>query len=135
MNEARTGEALLHLVAEFHTHMGLPVRDAPSEISAERLAARASWLFEEVYELASSSSIIEQLDATLDIIYLALGNLVEMGAPLSPAFEAVHRANLAKRWPDGLVHTDRDGKILKPPGWRGPEDALRAILEAHGRKG
>ncbi|TKK84583.1 hypothetical protein FDA94_28555 [Herbidospora galbida] len=36
-------------------------------------------------------------------------------------FEAVHEANLRKRWPDGRVHRNELGKVLKPADWVAPD--------------
>lgn len=38
----------------------------------------------------------------------------------------VHRANMAKRHPDGTVRRRVDGKVLKPSGWVGPD--IAAVL-------
>lgn len=128
MSDYDPAEGLLAAVASFHKTMGLPIATGPTALAPQRLEARASWLEEEVREFRSARSLITQLDATLDVIYLAIGNLVEMGVELGPAFQAVHSANLRKRWPRGSVQTDGQGKLLKPPDWVGPEDDLRRLV-------
>jgi predicted HAD superfamily Cof-like phosphohydrolase len=130
MNERSEGPSgdVLDAVTRFHVAMGLPVGLAPRALSPERLRTRAAWLMEELDELSSAQSLVQQVDATLDVLYLALGTLVELGVPLDDTFAAVHSANLRKVWPDGSSHTDEAGKLLKPPGWVGPEADLELIL-------
>ena len=98
-------------------------------LTPARVSTRAKWLCEEVGELVDVTSLVEQVDAVVDLIYIAIGCLVEMGVGLEGSSDHVHRTNLAKRWSDGTIHFDEDGKVLKPPGWSGPEEAIQRLLQ------
>jgi len=43
------------------------------------------------------------------------------GDKVIAAFDLVHGANMAKRFPDGKFHKREDGKIIKPDGWQEPD--------------
>lgn len=122
-------------VLHFHLQFGLPVGSRPATLLAARVAARTKWLREEVEEFSTAKSLVKQVDAAVDVIYVAIGCLVEMGVELDGAFRCVHAANLEKRWPDGGVRTDGDGKLLKPPNWVGPEGAIQDWLSTIGARG
>jgi len=64
--------------------------------------------------------LAEQADAAVDIIYYLLNALVKQNIDLSPFFNEVHAANMRKRFPDGQFHRRKDGKVLKPDGWKEP---------------
>lgn len=115
-------------VRAFHAAFGLPISNSPTPLGETRVLARAAWLREEIEEFAAAITLVQQVDAVVDVIYLAAGCLVEMGVELNEVFDAVHEANMAKRWPDGSVHMDTQGKVEKPPGWIGPEKALTRVL-------
>jgi predicted HAD superfamily Cof-like phosphohydrolase len=84
-------------VATFHQNFGIPVSTYPEPISAIRVGSRSKWLLEEVEEFRSASSLNEQADAMIDIIYLALGGLVEMGVRPQALFQIVHESNMSNR--------------------------------------
>ncbi|MCL2030164.1 MAG: hypothetical protein FWG93_01330 [Oscillospiraceae bacterium] len=116
-------------VAEFHRAFGSPREDAPHLLTPERVAERAGWLREEVAELEEAGTVEEQADAMIDLMYFALGTMVEMGVRPARLFEIVHEANMRKRWPDGTVHTRaEDGKVVKPPGWKDPGPMIEAEI-------
>lgn len=62
-----------------------------------------------------------------DLVFVALGLATRCGIDLSPVFDAVAAANLAKSGPDGPVYRE-DGKLLKPPGWV-PADVASIIRQ------
>ena len=121
-------------VKEFHARFGHPVREAPTLLTAERAAARAAWMNEEVAELLAAQSIPDQADAIIDLIYFAIGTLVEMGVRPERLFDIVHGANMQKLWPDGSPRFREDGKTIKPPAWVDPHDAIRDEIERQARK-
>lgn len=116
-------------VRTFHKAFGHPAPDIPAPLTEERKAARIAWIAEELQELRDADNLVDQVDANIDIIYLALGNLVEMGT-LPQAFQdIVQEANMGKLWEDGKPHLRDDGKIIKPPGWaenHAPEPKIKA---------
>lgn len=115
-------------VREFHQAFGHPSVDAPSALSAERRNVRADWMREEVQEWVEANDPVDQADAMIDLIYFALGSLVELGIKPQELFDVVHQANMAKLWEDGRPRYDATGKVIKPEGWRDPDDALREVI-------
>ncbi|MGA8943887.1 MAG: HAD family hydrolase [Thermoactinomyces sp.] len=117
-------------VKEFHQAFSVPAGDKPARLPADRVTKRFAWMKEELDEFASADSVEDQTDAMIDLIYLALGTLVEMGVKPERLFQIVHEANMSKLWADGKVHVrDSDGKVIKPPHWRDPQPRIRQELE------
>jgi predicted HAD superfamily Cof-like phosphohydrolase len=117
-------------VREFHTLFEHPIADVPTLMPYERVQVRGDWIKDECDELVdpAKQTLEDQADATLDIIYFALGNFVEIGLDPTPLLAIVQEANMAKVWPDGTIHKNNDGKTIKPPGWEAPEPKLRAEI-------
>lgn len=115
-------------VRHFHAIAGVPIADVPTQLAPERLFARVEWLREEVSELQSATSLVDQVDAVVDVIYVALGALVEMGVELEGPFQLVHQSNLAKAMPDGTFQKNAAGKIIKPSEWESPRERLSHLL-------
>jgi predicted HAD superfamily Cof-like phosphohydrolase len=122
-------------VAAFHRSFGHPVKERPAFLPSPRSDARVAWMREEVDEFVAATDIVDQADAIIDLIYFALGTLVEMGVRPGPLFDIVHGANMAKLWPDGAPRVRDDGKTIKPPTWRDPVEALRAEIERQSGEG
>ncbi|MBN1332459.1 MAG: hypothetical protein JW971_01735 [Synergistales bacterium] len=117
-------------VKTFHENFNAPVAEEPRMLSMERALARAAWMREEVDEFLEAGDIYAQADAMIDLIYFALGTMVEMGIPPEELFDAVQHANMQKLWPDGKAHFREDGKIIKPEGWEPPEKELRELIDS-----
>jgi predicted HAD superfamily Cof-like phosphohydrolase len=117
------------MVRDFHRKFNHPTARAPQALNSDRVTARGTWMQEELDEFHAAENIYEQADAMIDLIYFALGTLVEMGIKPDEIFEIVHNANMAKLWPDGTPHYKDDGKTLKPPGWQDPEPLLRESID------
>ena len=79
---------------------------------------------EEVGELdqaVKNNDRIEQLDALIDILVVTIGAIHSMGADSEGAWKEVLQTNLAKIDPKtGKVIKRKDGKVLKPEGWKAP---------------
>ncbi|MDR2786574.1 MAG: HAD family hydrolase [Treponema sp.] len=117
------------MVRDFHVKFNHPVSRTPRMLNSDRVTARGSWMQEELDEFYAAENIYEQADAMIDLIYFALGTLVEMGIKPDEIFEIVHKANMSKLWPDGTPRYKDDGKTLKPPGWQDPEPLLRESID------
>lgn len=77
---------------------------------------------EEVSELKSADSAVDELDALIDILVVTIGAIHSMGADAEGAWKEVMRTNFAKIDKDtGKVRKREDGKVLKPVGWTPPE--------------
>jgi predicted HAD superfamily Cof-like phosphohydrolase len=116
-------------VKEFHLAFNHHCPDKPIMLPQDRLEKRYNWMLEELDELHKADSIHDQADAVIDLIYFALGTLVEMGVRPQPLFDIIHSANMKKLWPDGKVHYAADGKVIKHPSWRPPEPQLMSEIE------
>ncbi|WP_124727389.1 HAD family hydrolase [Staphylospora marina] len=121
-------------VREFHQRFDVPDRDTPSLLGRGRVEKRAAWMKEELEEFRRARSVEEQADAMIDLMYLALGTLVEMGVRPKALFDIVHEANMGKLWPDGKPRRrESDGKVIKPPDWKDPMPKIRnEILRQNG---
>ena len=116
-------------VRDFQRSFGHPYREKPEMIDAERVRIRANWMLEEINEFLEADEIVEQADAMIDLMYFAIGTLVEMGVKPDALWQIVQDANMAKLWPDGKPHHREDGKTIKPPEWKDPHDKLKAEIE------
>lgn len=112
-------------VREFHRAFRAPRPDRPALLAEERVSARSAWMREEIDELGEAETIAEQADAMIDLIYFALGTLVEMGVRPQRLFDIVQQANMSKLWADGEPHYREDGKVIKSPDWVDPDPLIR----------
>jgi predicted HAD superfamily Cof-like phosphohydrolase len=65
--------------------------------------------------------IAEQGDALVDMYYYSLNASAKHAIDLSSIFSVVHEANMAKKDPKtGKFLRRKDGKIIKPDGWKSP---------------
>ena len=65
-----------------------------------------------------------QLDAGIDILYFAYGNLLRQGftpEQIDKGFQEVHRSNMSKLGEDGRPIYREDGKVLKGPNYFPPD--------------
>ena len=116
MSAYRLGNAQAD-VREFHAAFDVVIGDTPA---IRRPMLRKALLAEEFTETITaidSNNLADAVDGICDLIYVALGTLVEFGVDVEPHWRAVHAANMAKA--GGGVR--EDGKRLKPPGWRPPD--------------
>lgn len=115
-------------VKKFHITFEHPVAEIPTAMDNERKKARTAWMQEELDEFVEASTIEDEADAMIDLMYFALGTLVEMGVKPQEIFDIVQHANMSKVWPDGLVHKNEMGKTIKPANWEDPAPKIRAEI-------
>lgn len=121
-------------VLQFHRLFSVPYKEKPTFLPKDRVTTRSEWMQEEIKEFLESQSLDEQADAMIDLIYLALGTLVEMGVRPEELFNIVHEANMSKLWEDGKPHyRESDGKVIKPPSWQDPAPLLQAAIAKQGK--
>lgn len=120
-------------VKEFQLKFGHPTAERPTKMEPERALKRYHWMLEEINEFLEADEIVEQADAMIDVMYFALGTLVEMGIRPDALFQIVQDANMAKLWPDGKPHYNAEGKTIKPKGWEDPHEKLKAEIERQAR--
>ncbi|WP_209020081.1 HAD family hydrolase [Jeotgalibacillus proteolyticus] len=118
-------------VKEFQEIMQQPVADQPTALLPERVAERYGFMREELNEFAMSDKLVDQVDGIIDLLYLAIGTLVEMGVRPEELFNIVHEANMSKLWEDGKPRFDvnNGGKIIKPPSFVRPEPLLEQEIQ------
>mgnify|MGYP004535226895 CR=1 FL=1 len=117
----------------FHEKFNHPTAEHPRSMEIMRAQKRYKWMKEEIdefMEAVEAHDIVEQADAMIDVMYFALGTLVEMGIKPDALFYIVQDANMSKLWEDGLPHYNSDGKTIKPSNWEDPHDKLKKIIES-----
>lgn len=104
--------------------IGLTVPSAPTALSPGRAAHATTHLQEELDEFREavvSGDLDKMADAIVDLVYVALGRLVEMGIAPRPVFEEVHAANMRKRRSTVSKRPHSAGHdAVKPEGWTPP---------------
>lgn len=111
----------IEMVREFHRVFV----DEPKIPVEKIITVRPRLLIEEVLELKEAIDTKDRLailDALTDIQYVLDGTYIAFGLDhvKQPAFEEVHRSNMAKLDANGKPIIREDGKILKPEGWQPP---------------
>ena len=130
--------SFLQAVLRFQSSvLGMEIPKTPTPLTRQRGLARIEHLQEEIAELQAALShdnnktpgdLEEQADAFVDLIYIALGGLIEMGVTPGAVFNEVHRANMDKISGDISSRPSNFGyDAIKPEGWNGP-DIARAML-------
>lgn len=118
------------MVREFHRRFKHLVNETPTALTPAQRRERFWFMHEELQEFLNAEDVVGQADGLVDLLYFCLGTLVNMGVRPETLFAIVHQANMAKLWPDGEPRwREGDGKVLKPAGWVGPEEALRVEIE------
>ena len=118
-------------VAQFHREvLGVGSPQIPNLGTDEFIMERYDFLIEELVEYHNRASVYDIVGATdglLDLIYVALGTLYQMGIPVQECWNAVQQANMKKV----RGTTKRGNKIdaMKPEGWVGPECLIAAAIE------
>ncbi len=108
-------------IGEFHATIGQPIGDPASPQLAD-YELRIKLIEEEAKETCDAirdNDLIGAIDGVCDLVYVAIGAMVQAGIDLQPFFDEVHRTNMAKS--GGPLR--EDGKRLKPPGWAPPDIA------------
>lgn len=115
---------------EFHEKFDVPVRNEPFIPDAKDCLRRLTLMMSELGEFGDAireKDLLKILDAAVDTLVVVFGTCIEFGLPIDEAFLMVHQEeNMTKVWPDGKVHKDAGGKILKPPGHK-PADLAKLL--------
>lgn len=110
----------------------LPAR--PQHMTKQGIAFIRQMVADELDELATAQTVVEQADALVDAIYYICDFAVRNGVNLDPLFEIVHSANMQKVV-NGKAIRRADGKILKPEGWEDPAPKLAREMARQAREG
>lgn len=122
-NEQPLVERMLQEVLRFQTEIiDYPIPTEPTMLTAQRKDWAHTCLTEELTEFLEAQDLEEQADALVDLVYFALGRLVEMGIAPGPVFDEVQRANMDKVRGEKPTRSGSGGfDAIKPEGWRGPD--------------
>lgn len=91
-------------------------------------------LIEEVHELRDAQevcSVVDQVDALVDLIYFAVGALYKVGLTpqqINECCMAVHAANMSKKRGTNAKRDTGAADAVKPSDWVPPETRLEQII-------
>jgi hypothetical protein len=115
---------MLSQVQRFYREvLGVELPAEPRKLPPARYIFKTRHLQEELEELRlsyASNNLEGQADALIDMAYVALGALLEMGILPGPAFDEVHSANM-RRVRGETRRGDGTFDAVKPAGWKPPE--------------
>ncbi len=110
----------IRMVERFHREItGMPMPPSPTLLQGERRLKALEFLGEELAEFQEATTIADQADALVDLIYVAYGKLLEMGIMPGDAFDLVHDANMKKV--SGANKRGGQYEAAKPKGWEPPD--------------
>ncbi len=104
-------------VLEFHQKFKLVINKSPTLSDRRTQLLRLLLLEEELNELKQAiheEDLYAVADALGDLAYVLFGASVSFGIDLEKVFNEIHRSNMTKIWPDGTVHYNEQGKVIKP---------------------
>ena len=107
--------------------VGYPIPAQPELMSEDRAGFRADFMQEELDEFRKAQKAGDldgAVDAIIDLTYVAMGALNEMGVAAQPTFDEVHNANMRKK--RGALSKRPGGQgfdAIKPEGWKAPSHA------------
>lgn len=120
--------SMLDAVSDFQTKFKQGYAGPPRELPASVASLRKKLTLEEATELVLAidrGELDEQLDANVDLLYVVLGNIVQLGMTdvFAEAFWRVHVANMNKVLTPSRHESKRDSQwdIVKPDGWTKPD--------------
>lgn len=117
-----------HDVLAFHDKIGLPIGTLPARLTAHRKDHKLHFLLEELNEYRDSVQISDEVDALIDLMYVAIGTLIEMGVTPYYPWDQVHEKNMQKMKGTKPERPDSEGNdAVKPAGWTPPDHG--AILQ------
>lgn len=113
-------------LADFHQKFGLDYDDPPRQLPMEIKEFRIRFLQEELVEYIAAShdqDLARQLDALVDLVYVALGTSYLHGFDFKEAWMRVHQANMRKVRAIKATDSTRNSTydVVKPPGWKAPD--------------
>lgn len=114
------------MVRAFRVLMNLRIPTTPTALEPEQKQHHAMLLQSELNEFTSSGDVIGQADGLFDVIYVALGGLVELGltdTQILAGFTEVQASNMTKVQDSGLPLVN-DGTIA-------PDEPIGKVLKTH----
>lgn len=115
--------AMMFMVEEFQKNIiGMETPTEPKLLHQKRQDFRVDFLQEEIDEMNRAyleEDLPEVVDALVDMMYVGVGALLEMGVMPLAAFETVHEANMQKL--RGVTKRGEAYDAIKPEGWIPPD--------------
>jgi len=99
----------------------------PEKLDTVRVDFIIEMVQSELEELKQAETLVDQIDAFIDIIYYICHSALKNGINLDKYFGMVHDANMRKLV-DGKAVLDVHGKVMKPVDWYGPEKEMQAEI-------
>jgi len=117
---------LFALIKEFHTKFRLEYNDKPRALPKDLGYFRTEFMDEELSEYVYATNIDDkekQLDALVDLVYVAVGTAYLHGFDFNEAFRRVHEANMKKVRAVDVKDSKRRSTydVVKPEGWTAPD--------------
>lgn len=127
----RDGDTMFQDVLQFHRKFGFHIPLKPKSLSGELRTVKRNHLIEELAEYSNAEHglkrpkniRVKELDAIVDLIYVALGVAVLSGYnKFDEAWKRVHAANMKKKRAKKRSESKRGSKfdVVKPAGWEAP---------------
>ena len=149
--EQRSFGRAMHDIRKFHEKFGLAYQGPPRELPEDLQGFRMVFMAEELCEYAtdnptfhqliqsafkdrsSDQPLEKQLDALVDLVYVALGTAYLHGFNFSEAWNRVHEANMAKVRVERIADSKRGSvyDVVKPEGWKAPD--LSDLVDTHNK--
>jgi predicted HAD superfamily Cof-like phosphohydrolase len=129
MTRNRFNEHVIHDmltdIRRFHEKYGLGYEGPPRQLPLHLAEFRAKFMQEELdeYGVATAQQNLEgQLDALIDLVYVALGTAYLQGFCFSRGWNRVHAANMEKVRAERPADSKRGSgfDVVKPVGWEPP---------------
>lgn len=135
-------------IRDFHDKFGIAYYGKPRILPYDLLGFREKFMAEELREYSDACyscdiaiqendgaevthQLEQQLDALVDLIYVALGTAHLQGFDIEEAWKRVHEANMKKIRTPSADASKRGSKtdVIKPPGWTPPNH--KDLVENH----
>lgn len=103
------------------------MQEAEQEITLKCLTEELA----ELKQAIDDVSIVDQVDAIIDLVYFAFGALYKIGLTpeqINACCMAVHNANMSKKRGINAKRATGAADAIKPEGWVSPEDRISKIL-------
>jgi len=125
----RNQKSVFEDVHEFHEKYKIPSIKPPLKLNHKTLCFRLKFLWEEMEELETAvdeQNVADQIDALIDLMYVAAGTLDLMGVDGQRHWNLVHRANMKKIRAKSADESKRGSSfdVVKPEGWEAPDHSI-----------
>jgi len=115
-------------VRAFHDKFGIENPKEPCQLTTDVSEFRVKFMQEELDEYVEATSLGDvegQIDALVDLVYVALGTAALQGFDWQAHWDEVQRANMSKVRSTGADDPRTKRKhaldVVKPSGWKGPD--------------